>query len=688
MAQMIPDELPQHTSTQGERLVFRYLKQLLPDDFQVYVEPEIQTKRKRQTSQPDFVIFGPDFGLLVLEVKDWTLSQIAQADTYTVSVKFDKRKDAQTITNPLRKVRTYCYEVLDQLKKQKLLTQQGGPHKGQFCAPFGWAVVFSNINRNELEASPELARLFPKEYTLCRDELLEMYKKRDDRQTLNRFSAFLAEFPFDPITDIQTQAVEYVLSSRWSIEGVKNWITGSRTNIKGNRSDARPISTDTPDLPNQLSQRIQKVERPLTSDQVQTVRGVIHPESVVRISPATSKSVPEGWTLPKNAKVLEVLTAEQEQQARAIGPGNRIFFGVAGSGKTILLLARAKRLAANDPDAKILVLCYNNTLLSYLKKHLEHHTNIEVQTVITWANQRYGLRGETSEPEQWTQVLRMGIGHSQYDSILIDEGHDFNPNWFRGVMQALKGGEDGDLLIAIDGSQSLYNRPRNFTWKSLGVNAQGRSKKLARNYRNTREIFEFAWQITQPPIDHDSEDEINDTHVRVEPEVLERTGSKPQFLLTTRLGSQAEAIAAVINKWKTCGLQDRDIGIIACNPGQSRQHIHKAMEILKNRYGRQTRFAFTVSKANKRRVIQSEGVAVLSLLSAKGLEFPAVLILGLEEYKHSWGQGVKPSQFYVGMTRAIHELVLSANADCWLSQQIDTCPWIAERIQQYISIQV
>lgn len=681
MAQMIPDHLPQENSTHGERLVFRYMKQLLPDDFHVYVEPDIRTKRKRQTTQPDFVVFGPDFGLLVLEVKDWTLSQITKADTHSVSVKFRKGDQAQSITNPLRKVRTYCYQVLDELRKQALLTQQGGPHKGQFCAPFGWAVVFTNIDRHEIASNPKLANLFPKEYTLCRNELLEMYKKRDDRQTLIKFSSFLAEFPFDPITDEQTQAVDYVLSSRWSIEGIKKWITGSeKQHVKNDERSASPLKSPPRKRP---GQRVEKVDQPLTADQIQTVRGVIHPESVVRVSEATPKSVPDGWTLPENAKVLEVLTTEQEQQARAIGPGNRIFFGVAGSGKTILLLARAKRLAANDPESRILVLCYNNTLLSYLKKNLEHHANIEVQTVTTWANRRYGLSGETNESNRWTNALGNAIEQEKYDAILVDEGHDFHPNWYRGVMHALKNGEDGDLLVAIDGSQSLYNRPRNFTWKSLGIKAQGRSRRLARNYRNTREIFEFAWHITQPTIVHDSEAEINDTHVRVEPEVVERTGSKPKFLLASQYGSQAETIAQIIYDWKMRGLRDSDIGIIACSPSQSRKYIHKAREILKNRLGLKTKFSSTASQGTKRRVIQSGGVAVLSLLSAKGLEFPAVLMLGLEEYKHSWDQGIKPTQLYVGMTRAIHELVLTANSECWISKQFETCPWMSEHLEPY-----
>lgn len=64
MAYTIPETI-RTTSTAGERQLFHTLKTYLPDDYIVYYEPEIRGKR------PDFVIIGPDLGLVVLEVKDY-----------------------------------------------------------------------------------------------------------------------------------------------------------------------------------------------------------------------------------------------------------------------------------------------------------------------------------------------------------------------------------------------------------------------------------------------------------------------------------------------------------------------------------------------------------------------------------------------------------------------------------------
>jgi superfamily I DNA and RNA helicase len=63
---------------------------------------------------------------------------------------------------------------------------------------------------------------------------------------------------------------------------------------------------------------------------------------------------------------VKVLDKKQEELARDIGLGHRILFGVAGSSKTVLLIARAKLIARLNPSARVLVLCYNVAFGTYL----------------------------------------------------------------------------------------------------------------------------------------------------------------------------------------------------------------------------------------------------------------------------------------------------------------------------------
>ena len=106
----------------------------------------------------------------------------------------------------------------------------------------------------------------------------------------------------------------------------------------------------------------------LTPAQIAIFRSVIHPEVVIRASETD----------------LAVLDLRQERNARALGDGHRIVYGVAGSGKTVLLIARAK-LLAEDPEKRILILCNNRLLAQHLAVALAGHRHVTVTTFHRWA---------------------------------------------------------------------------------------------------------------------------------------------------------------------------------------------------------------------------------------------------------------------------------------------------------------
>ncbi len=73
MAFTVPERLAAGgcTTTTGERKVFDALRDHLPEDYLVYYDIRVNGRH------PDFVVIGPDLGLVVLEVKDWRLATIA-----------------------------------------------------------------------------------------------------------------------------------------------------------------------------------------------------------------------------------------------------------------------------------------------------------------------------------------------------------------------------------------------------------------------------------------------------------------------------------------------------------------------------------------------------------------------------------------------------------------------------------
>src|SRR5262249_15247920 len=247
---------------------------------------------------------------------------------------------------------------------------------------------------------------------------------------------------------------------------------------------------------------------PLDKTQIDHLRGIIHPHIVVRS--ATQRLLNHYDDSGRSfANFLRVLDAKQEQKARNIGPGHRLIFGVAGSGKTTILIARAKYLAEQNPDKKGLVLCFNRPLATHLKTQLTGFPNLRVETFHQLAF-RFGFNDRKWDDEEFGNELKVAIlqRNERYDFILIDEAQDFDPDWFACVVALSKVENDADLFITGDGSQGLYRR-RRFSWKSKGIQAQGRTEYLSENYRNAAKIYQLAARFSGPSIFGETEGDPN-----------------------------------------------------------------------------------------------------------------------------------------------------------------------------------
>ena len=78
MAIMIPNDVEEF-QTEGERVFFRFLQSVAKPDsrYIAWYLPDIKDR------EPDFLLYCEDVGLVIFEVKDWTLSQIRQANPHS-----------------------------------------------------------------------------------------------------------------------------------------------------------------------------------------------------------------------------------------------------------------------------------------------------------------------------------------------------------------------------------------------------------------------------------------------------------------------------------------------------------------------------------------------------------------------------------------------------------------------------
>lgn len=548
--------------------------QNLPEDYIVYYEPVIKER------YPDFVVICPDMGLLVIEVKGWYPKDLISGDSNNITV-LDKRKGCRVSDkHPVRQARDYMNLLMDKCSEypgNTNLLHPEGQYQNHFIFPFGHFAVLSNITSDQLKdhARGDFTKVLPSNKVATR-EVLESWIE-------NSLSG-------DPLCEI----LRSYFNPFW------------------------PINK-------------------LTESQIDTLRAIVHPENILpdKFNQLTDTDEKQP---PIKEKTVKILDLKQEKNARRIGKGHQILYGVAGSGKTVLLIARAKLIGSQMPEAEILLLCYNVTLAAYLKNVLKDYTNVSVLHFDGWAKtngvtRQRNKQTNTSEPddrlgERLLERLEQGYGdYRKYDAVMIDESQDFEVSWFKCVLEAMKEPLDGDLLIVGDGSQGLYSRTK-VRWKDIGIQAQGRtySKKfdLDKNYRNPREVIELAAMFANQS-NEDDEDVI--VSIKVDPNKCVRSnGVKPVLLKSKDKNSELiEVIKIVKNlldgQWFGNKidepLQPRDIGIFYPYAGNMRPILETLVKDLQKIAP--TIWLTSKSPGARNRAFEP-GIKVQTIHSSKGLQ--------------------------------------------------------------------
>ena len=603
MAILIPSLGFARFDTRGELRLAERLKDFLEDNAIVWHNLPVGPRSRH----PDFIIVHPANGLLVLEVKDWRLESIVAADKTQVELLTSRGIVRES--NPLEQARNYTFDVVRTLQRDgQLLFPPGHRFMGKSILPFGYGAVFTNITRRQFDQA-DLKEVFAEHLCLFKDEMTEGADPEEFRSRLWRMV-----YP--------------------------------------------------------------RLGEPLSMPQFDRLRALLFPEIRIRqiALPLDQPMAPD-----PSDRTLAVMDMHQEQIARSLGEGHRIIRGVAGSGKTLILAFRAEYLA-RGATKPVLILCYANGIAGRLEdamqaRGVEHR--VQVLTFHGWCYRMlrtYGIPApsERDYPDYATRlaasvsevVKAVDQGHipmEQYDAVLIDEAHDFEPQWLA-LAAKMVNPRTKALMVVYDDIQAIYKGRQRPVWSQLGIEAKGRTTVLKVNYRNTAQIVAFARRFAADVIGAPGTT-ADDEHPVLLPEDAGRQGLAPDVRQCVSIEAEVHCIAEWFLGRKKAGYEWPQMACL-----YPEHWIGERVAQVLTRHG----VPIDMAKNNKNRVSTKKmAVRLLSMHTAKGLEFPCVAIAGLGllgRHGETIEECVRLT--YVGVTRATHEALLTYSSESALVQRL------------------
>lgn len=317
--------------------------------------------------------------------------------------------------------------------------------------------------------------------------------------------------------------------------------------------------------------------------------------------------------------------------------------GGAGTGKTVLALEKARRLASEG--FRTLLTCYNRQLADHLSSLCAGTPNLDVMSFhqlchrqVERANRASG-RDLVSEAkvtypgkDLYEVQLPNALGYSlevlpdRYDAIVCDEGQDFREEFWVPLELLLTDYDSSPLYVFYDDNQNLYARAGTFPIRDEPFS-------LTTNCRNTAPIHEAAYKHYKG--------------VPVSPPDIQ--GEDVQFDESPSRDPQAAKInARIVDLVARQGVAPGDITVLVADA------LHKA-----EYYAALRRLPLPKPATWLEEGVRGKSTVLIDTIQRfKGLESPIVILWGLDTIDLSQRQEL----LYVGMSRAKSMLVIVGRA--------------------------
>jgi hypothetical protein len=648
-------------ATDGEKQTLKLLRQNLPKEFTVYVETPLH--KKRDIRYPDFIVLT-NYGVIVLEVKDWVTIKSANPQEATV---LTRSNETRKEPNPVSKARDFALALDSELNSKRNRDEIGER------VPWSYAAVLIKLPGSVIT---QLRRPWGEEFVFGRADL--------ENPDILR-SRLKNTFPTQRMRPLNKRELSLIRATIYPVVEIE-------------REGSAPIVLD--------------------EQQERIVAEPVHPETPAETHKAQREELVSQQealfqSLPTEDK-QEVLPDQGERISQKLSI--RLLRGFSGSGKTLVLVQRAKFLEAQYPEWKIGVLTFNKPLQEQLEgafrgtkikartfhslcRGLVHVTDdakadlkiwldehqLEfsiirrlgkkfVENELDWlrdvgvtkradylglerkgvgkemrlgADQREAIFNvyenyrsflKTNSKWDWHELPLMvleglergGLASEVFDALLVDEAQDWAPIWFK-VINHMLNEEHGSIFLADDPSQSIY---RFFSWREKAVNVVGRTRWLRVPYRNTYEIYRAAYSLIANFSEIQSS--LSEEGEVIKPELSTdemRHGPLPLFRRCDDKAGELDTIKNSILSLGSQGMRPEQIAVLV--------HFHNDLAFLQNG-------------------LRGCCTNVVPIHSFKGLEMEAIFIPHIQRtFQIQDGEAVERRLLYMAMSRARSQLFMT-----------------------------
>ena len=356
------------------------------------------------------------------------------------------------------------------------------------------------------------------------------------------------------------------------------------------------------------------------------LHGPIPPEDVLRVlSPVFEYGKKLSERIGIEEKQFFLLTEQQCELLEMLENFPRLQIrGCAGSGKTVMAVKKAERLAAQG--AKVLLLCFNQLLAEHLQREVEDQPEIKAAAFFEFCIELLKIPEEQvgryrKDPRLYSEVLPKLLKEYLYktcfcyDALVVDEGQDFTPGAWEVISMLVS--EDGPFYIFYDPDQNIFTREVKLP--DFGIPPL----LLTKNCRNTKKIFEALKPYQSAP------STIPDTAPEgADVRVLHGNSRKLLEQELERLGTVERIPPQEIVILGGHALDHTSTGE---NPCVGRFHI-----------------------VNRTAAVGAMEISYFTYMKFKGCEAKVVILLDVDDADPRWNA----NGIYTAMSRAVHQLVI------------------------------